>query len=427
VPRALGAGALALLAAATARADFFEHAWENRRSEAGTWRLSSELRHFRSDSNFHAAGEKVRVTDLGGYARTAFDLSAAYGVNSRLTLFGRANWTLARIDSLAPGISGTSYAPGDQSVGAVFRLLGHAAAERGSASVGGGPVIDLQVQADFPLYRNTSQAAQGLPFVGDQSMDLTFGLFSTLSAMEGSAGSLALEAGLGLTWRSMEYSQAAPWRLGARYASAGGGLRLALGAEGMQSLRTDPSPAPSAFSAENGAGGSFRIGAVNPSFADLAGSLGFRLGERAWLDLRLARTFWGERAPAALKAGAGVSLELPTAAARPARRRPKPPVSQTPAEYGKSNRGFVKYGTEAKVASVLDDPGTLRVDRGSRDGIEAGQVFDLFRVTPDGSLAEAVARARVTDARYDDATLTVTEYFAEVMVQEGFVVKRLLD
>ena len=59
--------------------------------------------------------------------------------------------------------------------------------------------------------------------------------------------------------------------------------------------------------------------------------------------------------------------------------------------------------------------------------MNVGQLFDIFSVKPNGQIGDAVARAKVTSVKNDEAALTITEYFKEVLINEGFIAKRLVQ
>jgi hypothetical protein len=69
----------------------------------------------------------------------------------------------------------------------------------------------------------------------------------------------------------------------------------------------------------------------------------------------------------------------------------------------------------------------IKIDKGSQDGVELNQEYDVFLVKQNGATGEAVARARVTSVKPTEAALTITEFFREVWIEEGFLVKRPLQ
>ncbi|HUP55858.1 MAG TPA: hypothetical protein VM598_00285, partial [Bdellovibrionota bacterium] len=105
----------------------------------------------------------------------------------------------------------------------------------------------------------------------------------------------------------------------------------------------------------------------------------------------------------------------------------KDPVLIAPKVYGAANRGFVNYSIEGRVMRVSDRRGQIRIDRGSQDGVEVGQVFDIFVTKPDGTTGEGVARCKVSSVKPEESTLSIVEYFREIWIDEGFVARRLIQ
>ena len=103
-----------------------------------------------------------------------------------------------------------------------------------------------------------------------------------------------------------------------------------------------------------------------------------------------------------------------------------PSVDESTA-YNKANQGIQDYSLEATVTKANDRLNLVKIDKGSIDGVEKGQVFDIFSVRSDGRAAEAVARAQVTSVKSDEAALTIIEYFKEKNINEGFIAKRLFN
>jgi len=58
--------------------------------------------------------------------------------------------------------------------------------------------------------------------------------------------------------------------------------------------------------------------------------------------------------------------------------------------------------------------------------VATGQIFDVFAVKPNGETGETIARAQVSAVKLSEASLIILEYFREVWIEEGFVVKRPL-
>jgi hypothetical protein len=409
-----GAGFCSLAALGTppcARADFYLHHWENRyENPARTISLGADLAFYSTQSNFDANGTAVVPSGLSAYHRFQADLNACFGLTDRINLFGRLSWARVQVDHASRG--GVSYGLTDQTVGASVRAL-----EIGS----NGGALDLQLQGDFPAYSNASSEARLLPYLGDQSTDVTAGAFATVPALVFASSRVLLVGGAGYTFRSAQFSSAVPWSVTAWYLPDSTGLFASVSGLGAYSLSTDPrGDVPAAPNASLGTGNSFASNAVDPSLASVRGQLGYRHSEETGITLSAERAVWGYNAPSGFQVALGLQHRISRAAgARDSSRL-------TPTQYGKSNRGFLNYGIEATVLKANDRLNLVRIDKGSAEGIEAGQLFDLFSVKPDGSPLEAVARARVTSVKQGEAALGILEYFREVLVDEGFKAKQVL-
>lgn len=162
--------------------------------------------------------------------------------------------------------------------------------------------------------------------------------------------------------------------------------------------------------------------AVNPSLTTVSGQLGYRVKPSFDVIAGLNQAITGQNAPTGLQVFGGFQARLGGA----------PAVLSTlqlsPAEYGKANQGFVHYqGVEAKVLRTNDRLNMIKIDKGSNEGIEIGHTFDIFTVKPNREVGEAVARGRISSIKADEAVLTVTEYFKEVWIDEGFVARRPIE
>jgi hypothetical protein len=87
----------------------------------------------------------------------------------------------------------------------------------------------------------------------------------------------------------------------------------------------------------------------------------------------------------------------------------------------------VSYSLESKVIRSNDRLNLVKIDKGSQDGVEVGQIFDLFVPSTDQNTGEAVARGRVSNLKFNEAALVIQEYFKEVSIDNGFVARRLIE
>ncbi|MGK5086093.1 hypothetical protein WDW86_00910 [Bdellovibrionota bacterium FG-2] len=393
-----------------AKADFFLHHWENQRETADSFRLSADFSYYSTHADYDAAGTQLLPAGLTNYSRINSDVSARYGFTDRVSAYGRMSW--ARIELQHATRPGSSFGFTDQSLGTTIKVFQKG---RGSTLE---PRFDLQFQVDVPLYNNTVSETNLLPYLGDGSVDFTAGAFMVLPLWQKKGKEITSTLGGAYTYRSANFSAAIPWSWTLRYNTPTQGFFTAAGFNGLQSLKTDPNALHvSGTSGSIGSGGSFITNAVNPSLLTVFAQAGFRLSPKLAVTIAGDQSLWGQASPVGLNLLVGLQARLGGP-------DPKDPSYLAPKDYGKSNQGFVNYTLTAKVIRSNDRMNLLKIDKGSSEGVEVGQTFDIFKVKTDGSVDEAVARARVTHVRADESALSVDEYFKEVWIDEGFIAKR---
>jgi hypothetical protein len=418
-----GIGSLALFSSVPAHADFFIHSWDNRHSSVGLFDLGADLMWYRTTSNFDSTGSTFEPSGLSSYQRILLDLNLGYGITPKLSIYGRLNWEMSKVDSTnTSAFTGTGYGLGDQSVGLNYRIYEkpHTAA------------IDLQGQIDIPAYSNTAAAANGTdvtnaPNLGDGSVDVTGGAFLTYVLAEKAENNVKFVGGAGYTYRGSSFSAAIPWSAHVALQPKREGFVAQLGGFGVQSLNTDSHPNNSILlntsAGSLGTGGSYITGAINPSHATLRGLAGWRTRDDLQFTASIAQSVWGHEAPNGLTFDFGFQThfggEKDTG--------PQDPALQSTIKYGHSNKGYVNYGLEAKVLRANDRFQLVKIDKGLDQGVQIGDTFDVFMTNADGSVGSAVARGRVTSAKGNEAAIKIEEYFKEVWIEEGFTARRPID
>jgi hypothetical protein len=256
------------------------------------------------------------------------------------------------------------------------------------------------------------------PFLGNGSLDLTAGPLLTWALDATESQSWNLIGSLGYTWRSTSYSMALPWALGIRReVNNDTGLQFSLIGHGQISLQTDARTAiGDQLGQGNGAGGSAAINAINPMLVAADAQLGFRFGPAFSVAAFAGMPLFGQNIPQGLRFGMHLSVDI----GNPQRKRPDQLSNQ---DYGRGNQGFVTYGLEAKVMRANDRLNLIKINKGANDGVEMGQLFDIFPVQANGKVGEAIARTQVTAVRAHEAALSVTEYFQEILIEEGYIAR----
>jgi NADPH-dependent 7-cyano-7-deazaguanine reductase QueF-like protein len=70
---------------------------------------------------------------------------------------------------------------------------------------------------------------------------------------------------------------------------------------------------------------------------------------------------------------------------------------------------------------------TIRINKGSLDGVEVGQIYDIFNLTKSGAPHIAIARAIVSESKTNESQLTLRFYFREIWIEEGFIAKKVVQ
>lgn len=400
-----------LLGSKQACADFIIHHWENHRASDTSWNLGLAGGYYATTSNYDPNGNAVVPSGFGKYSRVFGEATSEYGFSPQFTAFARFAWSNVQLDSTS--FPGTAFGLSDQTLGLNYRVLG-----KSSELL----AIDLQAQLDFPAYSNSSSLQNKIPYLGDGSADFTLGAFGTLPFLDRPFGKFLLTGGGGLTVRNSGFSSALPYLLQATYEPAHGGLFGTLGMLGFASLNTDST---SAASRRAGSGGSNVINAINPSLATVRFQVGYQFSKTIDAIATYAQSIAGQASASGAYFSGGIRMGLNRNMSGSG--LPANPTRVPPAEYGKSNRGFINYGFEAKVTAANDRLNLVKIDHGSDTGVEVGQTYDIFSTRTDGSIIESIARARVTSVKPDEAALTVTEYYKEVWINSGFIAKRPLE
>ncbi len=418
----LGVGALSLFSA-SARADFFIHSWENHHTSAKLFDVGADLIWYRTTSNYDSTGTSFTPSGLDSYQRYLLDLDATVGLTPKLSLYGRLEWEMSKVDSTnTAAFTGTGYGFGDQTVGINYRVF-----EKPH-----GASIDLQGQIDFPAYSNTAAPANGVnptnaPNLGDGSVDVTGGAFLTYLISEKPENEVHLVGGAGYTYRGSSFSAAIPWSAMLALQPRREGLVIQAGAFGVQSLNTDSHPNNSVLvntsSGSLGTGGSYITGAINPSILNVRGELGWRTRDDLQFTGTVAQSIWGHEAPN----GLSLTFGFQTHFGGEQDSGPSDPALQSTVKYGRSNKGYVNYGLEAKVLRANDRFNLVKIDKGLDHGVQIGDTFDIFMNNSDGSVGSAIARGRVTTVKSNEAAIKVEEYFKEVWIEEGFTARRPIE
>lgn len=396
-------GVLALFLAASAHADFYLHHWEDHYEPVHQVSLEPTLLYYSATQNFDQNAVQVTPPGLGSYKRLEIDLTGQFGLLDRFSIFARLAWARVAVNQFSA--TNTTYGFADQALGANFRVY-ETPLQRGQWTAHS---LDLQFQTDFPLY-NATDSNPSAPVLGDHSVDITPGGFGHAVVWQDSEEAAVFTAGTGYTFRTKGFSAQIPWTLAGSLEQKTAGLLLNAAIFGTASLNKQNPASPGTTSA--GSGGSFITGGVNSETVILRGKVGYQFNPDSQLLLAYERGVWGQNAPVGNNVWLGYRATFGATG------------EESP--FSKSNTGLQQYNLDAKVTKVNDRVNRVEIDKGFDEGVDKGQIFDLFTTSADGEALEAVARAQVNSVKSSEAALTVIEYFKEVYINPGLVAKRLV-
>ncbi len=377
---------------------------------------------FLTSENFDEDSARVPIANTASNSRLIFDLNGSFGISDDFFAFGRLSLHSARV-SVLDQVSQSGFGLSDQLAGFAYRAL------RSDSGIS----LNLQGEVSLPAYNNTDAKNSGNAYLGDGTIDLTAGGF--LEFPLGASREIYLEGGGGYTYRSKGFSACLPYSLKLKRDPALKGVMYEAGINGQLSLRTDVATedlqARSVLDQDRlaGSGGSNLINALNPSWIQVTGKLGYKNRHGQILYAGASAPFFGTNAAAGFAITIGASLDFGpkpkpleenhessptpgTRASSPIRGKPRPPLSR--------KMNFSTYDMDAKILSSNDQLYLIRINKGSMDGVETGQFFDIYA---EGS---PVARTKVTQVKDEEAILSVIEYFQERSIETEFIARRLV-
>jgi hypothetical protein len=395
--------------------------FDNRRENANSWRLLPEIYNLSSTENYDEKGAKAPVTGLNSYKKTQLDLTLIYGLTPKLSIFGRLS--MASVSFETTTLTGSGSGLTEQGLGMNYRMW------ESASSPGARPKsIDGQFSVDIPLYDNvgarTSLPRQ--PLRGDGSLDLTAGAFGTFPLNQGLGQRLYLIAGLGLTLRGNSYSKAIPYQLQIAALPEKSGFLYRAGFFGFKSMTSDPASGTAISSqAQTGtpgkpdsqdAGGSLIVDALNSSYMHLRATIGYQWGVGDQVFATYLLPMSGTSTAVVKGIILGAQFRFPGG-------KESAPYSGRPS--ARPPAGKLAYDLEGRVKQANDKLNLIKIDKGEANGVQKGQIFDIYRTGPDGLAADLVARGVVTGVSSTEAVVNLRQYKKEVWVQAGFIARRI--
>jgi hypothetical protein len=393
--------------------------FENRRENRHAWRLVPEVYNLSTTENYDATGAKAAVPNLTSYKKTEIDLTAIYGFSDRFSIFGRLSMASVSFDTTKFTGSGSGLT--EQGLGLNWRIW-KATVRRGVRP----KAIDLQFAADVPFYDNVSSRTSDprQPLRGDGSFNFTSAAFGTFPLNQGAGQRLYLIGGLGLTLRGNSYSKALPYQLQFVGVPQKTGLLYRAGLHGFKSMTSDPATgtalSPQSESSPGtvdpqDAGGSLIVDALNSSYLQFRATLGYQWaakGDQIFATYLMPLSGTSTAATSGLVVGAQFRFgggRAPTSSRR-----------------GKTrSKRRLSYDLQGRVLQANDRLNLIKIDKGANDGIEKGQVIDIYRPGKNGLAADLVARGVVTGVGAKASVVNLRQYKKEVWVRRGFIARRI--
>jgi hypothetical protein len=405
-----------LLITTDSHAEFIVHSWEDRFPQS-SFSMNLNSNYLFTSSNFSSSGNFDFPIGLSSYAKLQTDLNLDFKVTDRLGIFGRTSWQYINLISDFRG--GTGFGFGDQTAGLVYRILG----DNPDAPLS----IDLQGQADVPGYSNLTSFTNVTPNMGDGSIDLTGGIFITAPLVEGRKYKLQTLLGTGYIYRTDGFSAAVPWSAFLKLVPQLSGFTVEAGANGILSLQTDYSLSFNTSHSNLVNGGSYITGAVNPSLIQLSIKPGYKFNAETQLELLGKLNLWGQNVPTGYSFALRLQYLFGKVKEGHIERQLRALAPLEPDPAGNDHPTFTTYSMDTNIVKTNDRLNLVKINKGSQDGIEKGQIFDIFNIKVSTQVGEAIARAQVTHVKVDEAALEIIEFYKEVSIEEGFVAKRLIQ
>jgi hypothetical protein len=370
----------------------------------GSVRLKQDFGFFLTKSNYRSDGTSVIPGSFNQLKRIHSATEAMFGWTPQFS--GGARLTVANIEydriSQAQGKSNT----GIDSIAGLLnsRLIAN---EDGSA-------LDLGLELSFPLHDGTASTTNDPP-VGDGAADVNvFGTYGfVVGADERSRYRLAPL--FGLTYRTNDYPLAVRWSALASREVVNDGIIATIGLFATHSFSNKNVPASRVVSASTEAGGSFMIKSPQPSHLSFLLKPGYQFSKATQVFASYQQTLSGSFAPAGWQ---GVLSGVFRFGSEPSK--------EEELTTGSGTERFSTYGLSASVTRTNDQLYLIKINRGSEDGVEEGQLFDLFEPGSSSREAKPLARARVTAVKGREAALKVIEYHRQQVIEDGTIARRVL-
>lgn len=377
--------------------------------ESHELKLGLATQYIKTGTNFDANGDTSSLANSGSFQSIQGGLFGQFGLSDQVTAFATLPAVFNSVTGRGSSTTGTISTTGSGMGEATFGLRYQPYRE---------PVrLVLEASGDIPLYsRLAGDNWARLDANSTAPLGTGSTAFTLLSRIEMPFGSdLYGGASLGFTSRSGGFSNLMPYSAYLRYDDVRS-VFFKFGLSGNFTVSDDQYAGftqgtyPNAR-ATNVSAGSLIYNAVNPTYTAAEAHVGVYIIKQLFVAGGIEYPFRGKSYPTAPTFMLALGTDLGG-------------TTKT-SGYTHSNRGFQEYYLPSKVIKANNKLRQVLIDRGKNDGVRVGELLDLFeKDRDDGSFGETVARGRVLEVGPTRAKIQVLEYFKEIPLQEGFVVRR---
>lgn len=387
--------------------------FDNRRENEGAFRLIPELSFYSTSANYNFDGRKQKVSGLNSYKKRVLDIYGVYGFSRNWSGYFRLSHAAVSFDTTTTTSSRSGLT--EQAIGANFRMLESEAAKNSDGTSRRATTLDLQFEASIPIYDNVSDRNKGLALMGDGSLDLSVGPFLSLP-MGQSGDRKYVIVGAGLTFRSQGHSTAIPYQVAYASVPEDSGFLFKLGLNGFMSMSSDSTEVATPSTAQTSdSGGSLTVDALHSSYMNAKLGLGYQTsgGTQWYFNYQLAVS---GKSTAALD-GFTLGAMFRWAGSKSTGQTLRDP---------RGNKTTARYVLDARVKQSNDKLNLVKIDQGDETDVAVGDVFDFYKVGPDGKPREVIARGVVRSVKPTESIVNIRQYFKQIWIEPGMIGRKLV-
>ncbi len=385
--------------------------WENRRENDGAFRLIPELSFYSTTANFTADGRKQKASGLTSYTKRVFDLYGVYGFSQRWSGYARLSYAALAYNHTTRDATRSGLT--EQAFGANYRLMESEGGNNHDGSAIRTTTLDLQFEVALPMYDNVSDNSKSLPLLGDGTLDVSVGPFLSLPLGQTGNRKYAL-LGAGLTLRSKSHSTAIPYQFSYVSVPEDSGLMFKLGLNGFMSMSSDNGSVTQPSTAKTSdAGNSLIVDALNSSYMNAKLLVGYQTasGTQLYFNYQLALSG---------KSTAAIDGFTLGAMFRWAGSKSHPATLKDPRA-----KKALNYILDSRVKQSNSKLNLVKIDQGEETDVAVGDIFDFYKVGPNGKPSVAIARGIVSSVKPTESIVNIRQYFKQIWIEPGMIGRKI--